>query len=109
MRRKKALGTTVRNFNPLFHLTDRGGKRYPDRLEDLPAVSLAFAADSKQFAVLLDDDLLECLEVLLDMQPLESLTGSQKTLVQPLSQHQRQKPAKHVAGDVGIVQAKPGF
>jgi hypothetical protein len=49
-------------FYPLFHGADRGGKRYPDRLEDLAAVSLAFTANSKPFAVLLDDDLLECLE-----------------------------------------------
>jgi hypothetical protein len=72
-------------------------------LEDLAAVSLTFTADSKPFAVLLDDDLLERLEILLDMQPLESVTGRGQTLVQLLSQHQRQKAAKHVAGDVGIV------
>jgi GNAT superfamily N-acetyltransferase len=103
MRRKKAVGTTIRNFCRSFHRADRGGKRYPDRLEDLAAVSLTFTADSKPFAVLLDDDLLERLEILLDMQPLESVTGSRQTLVQFLSQHQCQKAAKHVAGDVGIV------
>jgi hypothetical protein len=103
MRRKKTVGTTVRNFSRLFHGADRGGKRYPDRLEDLAAVSLAFTADSKPFAVLLDDDLLERLEVLLDMQPLDSVTGSRKTLVQLLSQDQRQKAAKHLPCDVGLV------
>jgi hypothetical protein len=40
------------------------------------------------------------------VQPLESVTGSRKTLVQLLSQHQRQKAAKHVAGDVDIVLVK---
>lgn len=75
MRSKKALGTTTRNFSRLFHGADRGGKRYPDRLEDLVAVSLTFTADSKPFAVLLDDDLLECLEILLDVQPLEWVAG----------------------------------
>jgi hypothetical protein len=106
MRHKKAVGTTVRNFRRLFHGADRGGKRCPDRLEDLAAVSLAFTADSKPFAALLDDDLLECLEILLDVKSLESVTGSRKTLVHFLSQHQCQKAAKRVAGDVGIVLVK---
>lgn len=104
MRSKKALGTTTRNFSRLFHGADRGGRRYPNRLEDLAAVSLTFTADSKpSFAVLLDDDLLECLEILLDVQPLELVTGSRKRLVQFLSHYQCQKVAQYVAGDVGIV------
>jgi hypothetical protein len=40
------------------------------------------------------------------VQPLESVTDSRKTLVQLFSQHQRQKAAKHVAGDVDIVLVK---
>jgi hypothetical protein len=35
-------------------------------LEDLAAVFLTLAADSKSFAALLDDDLIERLEVLLE-------------------------------------------
>jgi hypothetical protein len=80
MRRKKAVGTTIRNFSRLFHSADRGGKRYPDRLEDLAAVSLAFAANTQPFTVLSNDDMF-------DKQPLESVTGRGLTMVKLLSQY----------------------
>jgi hypothetical protein len=34
MRRQKAVGTTVGNFSRLLNRTDRGEKRYPDRLKN---------------------------------------------------------------------------
>jgi hypothetical protein len=43
---QESFGTTIRNFNRLVHLTDRGRKRYPERLENLAAISLAFVAYS---------------------------------------------------------------
>ena len=51
MRRKKALGTTIRNFSPIIPQQRSWGEACPDRLEDLGAISLGFVASGEPFSI----------------------------------------------------------
>ena len=68
----------------VLHVADGRGHGDADRLEHLPAGAAALGADRNPFAFLFDDDLLECLEILLDVGPLEALARGLNAPVQLL-------------------------
>lgn len=71
-----------------------GGMPTPHSLEDAGAHAQTLGPQSEAFAVVLDDDLLECTQVVFDVGPRKGVPRRLEAAVQLLSEHQGKKQKK---------------
>ena len=80
-------------------------------MEYLAAGTPALGAAGKLFAVFLDGDLLEGIQIPLDVGPLECVAGPLQAVLQRLHQEKGEEAAEGMAPDglVGLVEDGPRF
>ena len=93
------------------HLPDRWRDGYPNRLKDFAAGTEAFAPYGERFSLVFNRNLLEGLEVLLDVGPLETVTSLLQSAVQFLTENQGQETAEDVTPDglISLMKDGPGI
>jgi hypothetical protein len=82
------------------------GDSNSEGLEHLAAGSLALSADGKSFVVLFKGDLLEGLEVLLDVRPLETVAGGFDAPIEFRFEGECKETAEHMTTDRAIALMK---
>lgn len=89
---EKVLGTTECSLTTCFascHLPDRRRDGHTNCLENLPAGPKVFTSDGKRLAPVFDSDLLQSFEILIDLGPLETMTGLFQPAIQLLPEGHR--------------------
>ena len=85
-------------------------QRDAQRLEELAGRAGGRGTENEPFAVLLDLDLLETIQVAQDVGPFEVEAGCRQAIAERLLQHQGEERTEHVAADgrVAFVEDRPG-
>lgn len=81
------------------------------RLKHLGAISLALGADGEPFAVFIEGNLVERIQILLDIRSVEAVPGNLDAPVELLLKGQHQKTADRIAADghIALLDDRPGL